>query len=163
MPTRCCCSIAPIEQARKTIEMDPHFAIAHYSLERALRRKRIDQEALQERLKGDELVALPAKDIEALKAAAARDGWRGYYTTRIEQLAGRQARMPQYYELGRVSSLLGRKDDAFAWFARGFEHGDARLVNIGVDCAEDLRHDPRFVEMQRKMALPDHGLRTFTQ
>ena len=90
-----------IDQARKTIEMDPNFAIAHYSLERALRRKGLNAEALQERLKGDELVALPPQEIADLRAAAAAGGWRAFYLKRKAQLT--------------AAALAGRTQVLRAW------------------------------------------------
>jgi TolB-like protein/Tfp pilus assembly protein PilF len=149
-----------IEQARKTAEMDPNFAITHYTLERALHRKGEIQEALRERLKGDELEGVPLEDVKALKAAAAAGGWSGYYSKRIEQLTN--APSPRFYEIGRLYTRLGKLDEAFQWFDRGYEQHDGTLFNIGVEVAALLRQDARFVALQRKMGLPDRGLETVT-
>jgi TolB-like protein/tetratricopeptide (TPR) repeat protein len=149
-----------LEQARKTVEMDPNFAITHYTLERALHRKGQTQEALRERLKGDELAGLPPEEVNALKDAATAGGWDAYYSKRIEQLTN--ARSPRLYEVGRCYTRLGKLDDAFQWFERAYQQHDGTLSNIGVEVAAVLRHDPRFVSLQRKMGLPERGLDTVT-
>jgi tetratricopeptide (TPR) repeat protein len=149
-----------IRQARHTIEMDSNFAVAHYALWRVLHRQGRDHEALQERLKADELTGLPRQEVEALRAAAAVDGWRGYHSKRVEQLTAalERGQSARFYEIGRLYAMLGKSEEAFEWFDRAYEQHDATLVNLGIEAPQTLRDDPRFRELQRKMGLPEQGL-----
>ena len=50
---------------------------------------------------------------------------------------------------------LGQKDEAIAWLQRGYEERDFRMTMISVAWEFDnIRSDPRFVELVRKIGLP---------
>jgi hypothetical protein len=57
-------------------------------------------------------------------------------------------------DLAGVYAGLGDKDQAFAWLETGFEQRSGDLTNITWHfCFEDLRSDPRYADLVRRMGL----------
>ena len=51
---------------------------------------------------------------------------------------------------------LGQKEEAIAWLQKGYEERDFRMTMLAVGFGFDsIRSDPRFVELVRKMGLPE--------
>jgi hypothetical protein len=52
-------------------------------------------------------------------------------------------------------ALLGQKDQAFIWLEKAVAERTPQLFNLNVDPDyENLRNDPRFVEMVSRIGLP---------
>lgn len=55
-----------------------------------------------------------------------------------------------------VALGLGQKEEAIAWLQQAYEQRDFRMTTLSVDFGFDsLRSDPRFVELERKIGLPE--------
>ncbi len=53
-------------------------------------------------------------------------------------------------------AAIDELDKAFTWLEKALEARSAGLIYLGVDPAYDsLREDPRFVELLRKVGLPE--------
>lgn len=51
---------------------------------------------------------------------------------------------------------LGQKEEAIAWLQKGYEQRDFRMTMLSVDFGFDsIRSDPRFVDLVRKIGLPE--------
>jgi hypothetical protein len=51
---------------------------------------------------------------------------------------------------------LGQTEEAIKWLEKGYEERDFRMTMLAVDFGFDsIRSDPRFVELIRKMGLPE--------
>lgn len=51
----------------------------------------------------------------------------------------------------------GEKDKAIEWLEKGLEIHDPALPYIGIPCYNDIRSDPRFQALLRKVGLPAEG------
>jgi len=70
----------------------------------------------------------------------------------IEEKHARREALGQH--LARVYAGLGEKDQAFAWFEKDFQQRGGLLPAITYDYnVEDLRGDPRYADLVRRMGL----------
>jgi serine/threonine protein kinase len=144
-----------IERARKSLELDPNFNLAHRVLSLAYQGKKMFEEAIAEnRLwgeltehKNDALVALAQCYAAAGKKSQARELLDGLDKEKLP--SGNQLR-----GLGLVYASLGEPDQAFTWFEKAFERKAESLCSLKVDPKVDgLRNDPRFTALLKKVGL----------
>jgi serine/threonine-protein kinase len=61
-----------------------------------------------------------------------------------------------FTQAAEVYAWRGEKDEAFAWLERGFVHHDPGLADLKFDpLLANVRDDPRFAALVRKMGLPE--------
>ena len=145
-----------IEQCQKTLEMEPNFRLAHWELGMAYEEKRMYPEAIREyetavRLSPD--YPLMSTYLARAYALAGRRNEAWKIVRELEQL--RPVNWP-VGALAPVYDALGDKDQAFAWLERGVE-ADKTMPYwaLQVDPRFDnLRLDPRFSELMRRIGLP---------
>ena len=59
-----------------------------------------------------------------------------------------------WYTIALIHAGLGDRDSALTWLERAYEHHSPGMVYLGVDPRlDDLRTDPRFVSLLRRMNL----------
>jgi TolB-like protein/Tfp pilus assembly protein PilF len=150
-----------IEQYKKTLELDPNYALAHDYLADAYARKGMYEQAILEeqnylRLSGDEegaaalgrdfaawgydkaMRSLYQKNLDAFKAAAAS---KEAYVS------------PMLFVFSYIR--LGEKDQAFAWLEKAYEERQPWLIFLRTDPQFDpLRSDPRFADLVRRVGIP---------
>jgi len=143
-----------IELYRRTIDMDPNFAWAHEDLMLAYEQQGKYREAIEEgvtvlRLSGNPNLA--AAVHRAYAVGGYRVALRSWLDGINEQANTRYVsptRIAQFY------TRLGERDQAFEWLRKAFDERSAQLVYINVDPQYDnLRSDPRFAELVRKIGL----------
>jgi TolB-like protein len=72
----------------------------------------------------------------------------------LEQEANRRYVSP--IEFAIIHAGLGEKDVAFEWIDRGLDEGDATLLwRLDTPGFKELRSDPRFTQLQRRLGLRD--------
>jgi TolB-like protein len=63
------------------------------------------------------------------------------------------------YEIALIYAGLGEKAEAFAWLEKALAARDKGVTYLEIDpCLDPLRDDPRFVDLVRKVGLPQSGL-----
>jgi eukaryotic-like serine/threonine-protein kinase len=148
-----------LDQFKKTEELDPSHAGIHDSLADVYARKGMYREAISEtekylKFSGDQdgantlvqiyqksgfeaaIKSLWEKQLDALKASAAE----GYVS-------------PMFFVF--TYAHLNRKEEAFEWLEKAYEERSSWLVFLKTDPQFDnLRSDPRFTEMMKKVGLP---------
>jgi TolB-like protein/DNA-binding winged helix-turn-helix (wHTH) protein len=143
-----------IAQCRKTLERDPHFALANYSLYEIYSQKKMipemDQAFGEMQASGQEGLPLmgPAPgDAIVGRAAKARKE-----LGELQQLQSQGKHLA--YVISVVYAGLGDRDQAFHWLDVAYEARDGLLILLKTDPTMDpLRSDPRFAELLRKMNL----------
>ena len=148
-----------IAQYLKTIDLDPRIPDVHDFLSDAYARKGMYKEAIEEeqkflRLSGDEEGAtILGQDFESY----------GYQKAKQRQL---QAALNSYLDaskqeyvspmlLAAMFAQLDKKDEAFGWIEKALEERSPWLIQIKTDPQfENLRSDPRFKEVLRRVGLP---------
>jgi serine/threonine protein kinase/tetratricopeptide (TPR) repeat protein len=146
-----------IDQLRKTVELDPNYWYAHNVLGRAYEASGKLPEAIAEFKRVLELENKVAENSCNLGHAYALSGQRTEAEKIIAQLkvSSPQTYVPPY-NMATIYAGLGDKDQAFAWLNRAYdERSDNLVLFIKVDPQVDnLRSDPRFGELLRRIGLP---------
>ena len=132
--------------------MDPNFRVAHWRLGEAYERKGLYPEAIAELRKTLEL----ADDLAVswLGHAYAVSGQRDEALKVIAQLKSRPKVRCAYY-VALIYTGLGDRDQAFAWLQKAFETKEGSMAVIQAEpMLDDLRSDPRYAELVKRMNLP---------
>lgn len=145
-----------IAQFHKTIELDPNFATAHFFLGRAYEAQGMYDKAVAEYSKSAALTGFPPDQLAKMNEAFATAGWRGYVQAVLDYaLNDRNTKTPPFVMAGYYTRL-GQKEEAIAWLQKGYEQRDFRMTMLSVDFGFDpIRSDPRFVDLVRKIGLPE--------
>jgi serine/threonine protein kinase len=147
-----------IAVCKKLASENPTFAVAHLCLANGYWAKRMYPQVIEEwkafgQLSGDRN---DSDFASAVEQGFRTDGWRGGLRKGIE---ARQAqRKTGYYSGFMIATLyadFGDKDRAFQWLNIAYQERDLNLLRLKTDFQLDnMRSDPRFVEMVRKVGLP---------
>jgi tetratricopeptide (TPR) repeat protein len=146
-----------IEQYKKTIDLDPSLPIVHYFLARAYVGKGMHDQAVAEFSTTAELNKTPPEVVKKLNDVYAKNGWRSYVEMNLNQMLVRpgQAQLPPFV-VATFYAQLDRKDEALTWLEKGYAERDFRMMLLSVSYEFDnLRSDPRFKELVRRMGLPE--------
>jgi TolB-like protein/Tfp pilus assembly protein PilF/tRNA A-37 threonylcarbamoyl transferase component Bud32 len=144
-----------IQEYRKTLEMDPDFEIAHYLLGWVFGQKGLYDEAIAELRRAEGFSGGAAKHLARLAQVYAATGAETEARKILEQLneLSKQTYVPPCF-FAIVCAGLGEKDQAFAWLDKACAERDSYLLDLKVDPIYDnLRSDPRFDEMVRRIGL----------
>jgi eukaryotic-like serine/threonine-protein kinase len=145
-----------IAQCQRIIELDPNFPGAHDELGFAYLKQRRYEEAIAEFQKTVELSGSASRYQGDLGYCYAVMGKRADAEAILKELEVKYARreaVGQY--LADVYAGLGDRDQAFAWLERDFERRSGmRLPFIKWWFTfDDLRGDPRYADLLRRMGL----------
>lgn len=151
-----------IEELQKTLEMDPTFFLAQELIWQSYVQKGMYKEALAW---GDMSILARSPEGRArdalLRKAYETAGWKGFLRKELELELEQQKKsnvLKGNALAGGIAGLygaVGENDLAFKWFQRAYENREANMVWLKVDpaIADDLRSDPRFAELLRRMRL----------
>ena len=146
-----------VEQLNKTIEMDQSFGPAYVFLCAAYQQKGMHEEAVRAAQQAAKLSPNTPVYMTILGHAYAAHGKRDEAEKIIQQLnelAKQRYIQPSYVAL--LYTGLGDKERAFQWLEKGFRERDDRLIFVITDpLVDSLRTDPRFVELIRRIGLPE--------
>ncbi len=148
-----------IEQCRKTIEMDPNFAKAHDYLSMFYDAKGMYEEAIVE-FQTWRTLSFGNQDIQAGMAAELREayrssGARGYWQKRLDWAneASKRTYVPSF-QMARFYARLGDKERTFEFLEKSYQAHEVQMPNIRtLPDFDDLRSDPRFADLLRRMKL----------
>ncbi|HZB44589.1 MAG TPA: tetratricopeptide repeat protein, partial [Pyrinomonadaceae bacterium] len=145
-----------VEQCLRALEIDPGSLATHIVLRWSYEAQGMCEEALaifeQEAAYAGDTPTTRAKHAHVLAACGRADEARSILRGLIER---RDEQWVTAYEIAVVYSLLGERDEAFAWLARAEEEHAVGLTYIRVDPRiNELRSDPRFVELLRRANDP---------
>jgi tetratricopeptide (TPR) repeat protein len=141
-----------VQQSRRTLEMDPNFAIAHYELGQAFERKFMLNDAIEEFQKAIELSGGNEVFDANLAYAYAASGRKEEVTS--YDLEDRQSQHSSTdASIGLIYVGLGDKDQAMIWLNKAYQarFNPSILVRPAFD---PLRSDPRFQDLLRRIGLP---------
>ena len=147
-----------IAVCKKTASENPTFAVAHSCLAQAYWAKRMYPQVIEEWKTYGELLGArnESEFASALEQGFRSAGWKGALTKGIEaRQAQRKTGYSAAYGIASMYAELGEKDQAFRWLNTAYQERDWLLVDLKTDFLLDpLRSDPRFVELVRKVGLP---------
>jgi TolB-like protein/Tfp pilus assembly protein PilF len=145
-----------IAQCQRIIELDPNFPGAHDELGFAYLKQRRYEEAIAEFQKTVELSGRASRyqgDLGYCYAVTGRRAEALAIVKELEEKYGRREAIGQY--LAYVYAGLGDRDQVFTWLERDFkQRSGLRLPFIKWWFTfDDLRGDPRYVDLMRRMGL----------
>jgi tetratricopeptide (TPR) repeat protein len=145
-----------IAQYKKALELNRNLPITHYFLGRAYLAKGMYDEAVREFNISAAMSGFKVEELATMNHAYQNAGWKGYIQAGLEHSLLHSEGKPAPFVVAGYYAVLGRNNEAIAWLQKGYEERDARIGLISVHFEFDaLRSDPRFVELVRKMGLPE--------
>ena len=147
-----------IEQLHRAIEVDPTFWFSHCFLGRAYEQKGKLPEAIAEFQRALELEEDNAEIWSGLGHAYALSGQRAEAQKVLEHLKGVSAHSwVAPYNIAVIYAGLGEKEQAFAFLDQAYKDRSYYLPTyLATDARIDsLRSDPRFVELRKRVGLPE--------
>ena len=144
-----------IEQAKKALEIDPNFAYGYYFLGMGYEQKGMSAEASDAFAKTMTLFGEPPECAEEVKAAFAKNGMKGWWQKRLEQIGNRpHLKYFQAYAKATVQIRLGDQEGALESLNQACQRRDRWIVNAKYEPRlNPLRQDPRFQDLLRRMGL----------
>ena len=93
--------------------------------------------------------------LEQFRKAFARSGMTGFYSLWLERQKSKPSDQQDSVFIGELHARLGEKDQAFEWLEKAYtEHSDG-LVRLREELGFDnLRSDPRYADLLRRVGLP---------
>lgn len=142
-----------IRQYQKAIELDPSNPEAYKNLADVYLEKQNCSEATKQFVRSEELAG-QSRNAAALTKAFQVSGCRGMLSKQMEFYS--DPANPDYYPMYAAAnaSLLGKNDAAFKFLNTAYEtrHG---IIELTVEPELDnVRSDPRFLDLLRRMNLP---------
>jgi tetratricopeptide (TPR) repeat protein len=143
-----------VAQCQRTLALDPNFYLAHYLLGWAYYGKGMYREAVSEHRKSLELNEDPfVKSLLAL--ALSKSGGRAEAIKLRDELISESTRryLPNYH-LAIANIAVGERDEAFALLEKDIAERGSQCPAFATDpLLDDLRDDPRFADVVRRVAL----------
>src|SRR6266403_939624 len=143
-----------VEQLHKVLDIDPKFSPARRILEEVYAHMGKFKEAVAEREKalslsgGPELAASIEEDFT-------KSGYKGVLQSWLDGLT--ELSKHSYvssYSIAESYMRMDQKQKAFEWLEKAYEEHDSGLVSLAVEpMFENIRPDPRFKEILRRMKL----------
>ena len=143
-----------IDQSRKTLEMDPNFALARYRLGQTYVLAGRYSEAVAELTKAVALSQSP-RAMSELGLAHALAGNRSAALALLGQLTDQsKQRHISPFNLAVIHGGLGDKERALEWLDKAYEERSPSLNLLKVSPAFiGIRREPRFVAMVRSLGM----------
>jgi TolB-like protein/DNA-binding winged helix-turn-helix (wHTH) protein/Flp pilus assembly protein TadD len=151
------------QQYQRTMALDPTFPLAHEYFSGLLITMGRYEQAIQEKEQSELLGGMSPKEAAA-EADASRQAFRtggpkGYWQQVLEMILTRQDREQESVtasDMAALYALVGDKDKAFSWLDKAYDaHEGAAITLLKCDpYFKNLRGDPRFSAMLRRMGLP---------
>ena len=144
------------EQFEKAIELDPNSPQGHWGLGLTYLNNRMYEPAIAELRKGLVLSQEATVGVAFLGEAYAAAGCEDKAQKILEQLKERSKhRYVTPYVVARIYAALGKKEEALRWLETGYRARDAWMVFLKTEPQfDDLRPDPRFQDLLRRMNFP---------
>ena len=147
-----------VEQLLQTLELDQNFALAHRLLGEVYKQKRNDEEAVAEleratALSSPGMMPLSLGSLGHAHAVAGRMEAADAILQQLKDLSKNRNVSPIC--LAAIYAGFGHKDEAFQWLEKAYDERSIWLVFVKVEpCWDNLRSDPRFQDLLRRMKFP---------
>jgi TolB-like protein len=144
-----------IDQCRKTLDLDPDFALAHWCLGVSYLAEKHYAAATAEMQRANAVGESPLYTYGLGYAyAAAGNKIRAKAIIDALKQRGDQTYIPAYF-IASIYGALDEQDQAFAWLQRAYDERDPQITYLLLDPFIDpLRSDTRFNALVRKVGLP---------
>jgi TolB-like protein/DNA-binding winged helix-turn-helix (wHTH) protein/Flp pilus assembly protein TadD len=144
-----------IQQSQRTIELDPNFGLAHNHLGQAYLQKHMYAEAITELEKAVQLSGGSPTCMANLARAYAASGQKPKAMKLVRELEDKSNGLYSHgSDIAMIYAALGDRDQAMIWLQKGYDErfNPGVLLRPGLD---PLRSDARFVELVKRVGLPN--------
>ncbi|MGI8640872.1 MAG: tetratricopeptide repeat protein [Pyrinomonadaceae bacterium] len=137
----------------KTLEIEPDFWVAHNGLGRVYIRQERYPEAIAALTKARELSRGSTEPVMQLGYALAKSGNRKQAQETLEELKSAAAeKFVSAYSFAMIYNGLGEKDEALSYLEKSFQEREVQITFVKIDTRwDELRSEPRFVDLMRRM------------
>ena len=140
------------------VELAPHLAIDNWRPFYIYMKQGEDIKAVEELQKIILLDTLTAKYADNVKEVYNKSGINGLLNFLIDLQP--ESSTPSHYILAQLYALLGKKEEALDCLEKTLEENEPHSLRINSNPDFDnLRSEPRFVALIKKMGLSDYGTR----
>ena len=146
-----------VEQYRKALELEPNSSITHHTFSETYAVEGLYADSVREYFASLEADGFSSDEIQPLKKAFEKAGFRGFVKARIAWKESVYAKRiaPQLIDTAWDYAFLNDKDNAFKWLGKSLAKGEADMVFLKFNPAYDgLHDDARFQELLAKIGLP---------
>jgi tetratricopeptide (TPR) repeat protein len=145
-----------IAMLRKILDKEPNDSIALSTLRSAYHMKRMYKEAL-EIWKASYTARGDQEAVEALERGLAEAGYQGALRRVAEMLVERsRTKFVTPWQIATLYTRAGMNNEAIDWLEKAYQAHDQNMPYISVDpIFDDLRSEPRFQDILRRMKLPE--------
>lgn len=142
-----------MQQFTSASEIDPNFWMPHMFASRAYIEKGMFDEAWQSANRASKLSPAQTISISYEIYALAKLGRREEANTLLDALEKRsQERYVMPYHLAIAYMGLGDREKTLTWLEKGLAENDPKMAFLKVEHAwDEIRSEPRFIELMRKM------------
>ncbi len=144
-----------IQHFQNLITVEPNSPGSHHALSQLYQQKQMYREAFEAFIKHQSLIGMPPEEAEELQKAFKVFGFPGFLRKMLDT---RETKAKTEYvspaEFVVPNTLLGQKDEAFAWLEKTQDERNPFIVHLKMNPVFDsLRGDPRFDELVRRVGL----------
>ncbi len=145
-----------LAELRKALELDQNSLRVHSYLEAVYLMKGMNDEAFAEHLKYDALTGRSAERIAVLKKTYAASGSKAAAQKELEfALEDAKSHHITSFNMAYLYVRAGDKNHTLEWLNRAYGEREGSLVNLNADPHwDDIRADPRFQDLLRRVGLP---------
>ena len=145
-----------IKQCRRTLELDPNFSMAHWQLGRAWEQKGMLKEAITAFRKAVNLSGASPACVAGLGHAYGLADKRAEAAKILDELLDlSKRRYVSSYFIASIYASLGEIEQVFQWLEKAYEERPFWFIFLNIEPTFDnLRLDPRFQDLLRRVALP---------
>jgi len=140
-----------LSQLNKASELEPNFWMPHFFASTVYIEKGMFAEAIRE--SDEERRLTGVNDIPFGAYALAKSGHTAEAESQLNELLGlAKTRFVPPYNIAMIYNALGMTDESLTWLERGFSEHDPKMTFLNVEPKwNNLRHDPRFVDIITRM------------
>ncbi len=140
-----------VAQFKRVAEMDENFGTTFTWLSMTLAIQGKEAEAFEVWMKILERQKADKETIHTFQTAFQTSGWQGVMRVRTERF---EKGNELYFHGAAYNALAGNKDKAFEYLEKSYQRREWGMAYLKVDPRLDnIRNDPRFVELVRRVGL----------
>ncbi|PYV66448.1 MAG: hypothetical protein DMG97_29565, partial [Acidobacteria bacterium] len=143
------------EQFERAIELDANFAPAYWGLGAAGLYRSLPRSAIAAMQKAVQLSEGASLFVATLGEAYAAGGDLDEAQKILDQLEELPKRYVSPYAVARIYAALGKKEETLHWLDTAYQAHAAHMICLKTDPRfDELRGDPRFQDLMRRMNFP---------
>jgi len=143
-----------LEQLRRSEELEPHSkGVVNNWIAWIYELQGKQKEAVELELSEMADEGIPQAEINSLRSAYTRDGWKGFWTKWLHSARSRHRRS---YENALAEARLGHADKTWEWMEKSADEREVWVTWIKVDpLLESARFHPAYMQLLQRINLAD--------